>query len=82
MFVLREVFDFGYEQIADAVGETPAAVRQTAHRARGHVAARRPRGAVTRRPPSSGRAALAPGVGADPVVAVLRVRVAWIARRR
>ncbi|MFC8230804.1 RNA polymerase sigma-70 factor [Streptomyces sp. NPDC057287] len=48
VFVLREVFDLGYEEIADAVGKSPAAVRQTAHRARAHVAARRPRGAVSR----------------------------------
>jgi RNA polymerase sigma-70 factor (TIGR02957 family) len=43
VFVLREVFETPYEEIADAVGKTPAAVRQIAHRAREHVAARRPR---------------------------------------
>jgi RNA polymerase sigma-70 factor (ECF subfamily) len=48
VFVLREVFDLGYEEIADAVGKNPAAVRQIAHRARSHVAARRPRGPVSR----------------------------------
>jgi RNA polymerase sigma-70 factor (ECF subfamily) len=47
VFVLREVFDLGYDEIADAVGRSPAAVRQIAHRAREHVAARRPRGVVT-----------------------------------
>src|SRR3984885_9677720 len=47
VFVLREVFDLDYDEIAEAVGKTPAAVRQIAHRARAHVAARRPRGAVT-----------------------------------
>ncbi|MEV5650485.1 RNA polymerase sigma-70 factor [Nocardia sp. NPDC052254] len=47
VFVLREVFDLGYDEIADAVGKTPAAVRQIAHRARAHVAARRPRGVVS-----------------------------------
>ncbi|WP_410575356.1 RNA polymerase sigma-70 factor [Amycolatopsis sp. cmx-4-61] len=47
VFVLREVFDLGYGEIAEAVGKSPAAVRQIAHRARSHVAARRPRGAVT-----------------------------------
>ncbi|PRY02525.1 RNA polymerase sigma-70 factor [Allonocardiopsis opalescens] len=46
VFVLREVFDLGYEEIAAAVGKTPAAVRQIAHRARRHVDARRPREAV------------------------------------
>ena len=43
VFVLREVFDVPYDQIAEAVGKSPAAVRQIAHRARDHVAARRPR---------------------------------------
>ncbi|MEW2503884.1 MULTISPECIES: RNA polymerase sigma-70 factor [unclassified Amycolatopsis] len=48
VFVLREVFDLGYGEIADAVGKSGAAVRQIAHRAREHVAARRPRGPVSR----------------------------------
>ncbi|MGW9306555.1 RNA polymerase sigma-70 factor [Saccharomonospora azurea] len=43
VFVLRDVFDFGYDEIAEAVDKSPAAVRQIAHRAREHVAARRPR---------------------------------------
>ena len=43
VFVLREVFDVGYDEIAAAVDKTPAAVRQIAHRARQHVDARRPR---------------------------------------
>jgi RNA polymerase sigma-70 factor, ECF subfamily len=47
VFVLREVFDHDYDEIAAAVGKSPAAVRQIAHRAREHVAARRPRGAVS-----------------------------------
>ncbi|MFF0147733.1 RNA polymerase sigma-70 factor (ECF subfamily) [Amycolatopsis sulphurea] len=47
VFVLREVFDLGYDEIAEAVGKTPAAVRQIAHRARVHVSERRPRGAVS-----------------------------------
>ncbi|KHK95102.1 RNA polymerase sigma24 factor [Microbacterium mangrovi] len=42
VFVLREVFDVPYDEIADAVGKSPAAVRQIAHRAKDHVAARRP----------------------------------------
>ncbi|MFG3316704.1 RNA polymerase sigma-70 factor [Streptomyces sp. NPDC048171] len=48
VFVLREVFALEYDEIAEAVDKTPAAVRQTAHRARAHVAARRPRGVVSR----------------------------------
>ncbi|MFD7530832.1 MULTISPECIES: RNA polymerase sigma-70 factor [unclassified Streptomyces] len=47
VFVLREVFDVEYDEIAEAVGKSPAAVRQIAHRARAHVAARRPRGVVS-----------------------------------
>ncbi|TWF76964.1 RNA polymerase sigma-70 factor (ECF subfamily) [Pseudonocardia hierapolitana] len=47
VFVLREVFDLGYDEIAEAVDKTPAAVRQIAHRARAHVAARRPREVVS-----------------------------------
>lgn len=47
MFVLHDVFDFGYDEIAESVGRTQAAVRQIAHRARSHVASRRPRGPVS-----------------------------------
>ncbi|MEU8298892.1 RNA polymerase sigma-70 factor [Micromonospora sp. NPDC048909] len=55
VFVLREVFDLGYDEIAEAVDKSPAAVRQIAHRARAHVAARRPRDVVS---PAETRAAL------------------------
>ncbi|MGY3681478.1 RNA polymerase sigma-70 factor [Streptomyces sp. TE33382] len=55
VFVLREVFDLGYDEIAEAVDKSPAAVRQIAHRARTHVAARRPRTTIT---PTETRAAL------------------------
>ncbi|CAA9417950.1 MAG: sigma-70 region 2 domain protein [uncultured Rubrobacteraceae bacterium] len=48
VFVLRDVFETPYQEIAEAVGKTPAAVRQIAHRARQHVAARRPRIQVDR----------------------------------
>ncbi|SDL02309.1 RNA polymerase sigma-70 factor [Streptomyces indicus] len=47
VFVLREVFDIDYDEIAAAVDKSPAAVRQIAHRARRHVDARRPRRAVS-----------------------------------
>ncbi|MCO4699057.1 RNA polymerase sigma-70 factor [Streptomyces sp. RO-S4] len=43
VFVLREVFGFGHAEIAEAVERSETAVRQTAHRARAHVRARRPR---------------------------------------
>jgi RNA polymerase sigma-70 factor (ECF subfamily) len=55
VFVLREVFALDYDEIAEAVDKTPAAVRQVAHRARAHVAARRPRGVAS---PAETRAAL------------------------
>ncbi|GAA1976726.1 RNA polymerase sigma-70 factor [Nocardioides panacihumi] len=48
VFVLREVFDVPYGEIADALDKSAAAVRQIGHRARGHVAARRPRMEVSR----------------------------------
>jgi RNA polymerase sigma-70 factor (ECF subfamily) len=48
VLVLHEVFDVPYDEIAEAVGKSAAAVRQIAHRARQHVAARRPRVAVSR----------------------------------
>jgi RNA polymerase sigma-70 factor (TIGR02957 family) len=47
VFVLREVFEFGYDEIAQAVDKSPTAVRQITHRARAHVAARRPRGVTS-----------------------------------
>ncbi len=43
VFVLREVFGFGHDEIAEIVEKSPAAVRQMAHRAREHVQARRRR---------------------------------------
>ncbi|MGC2998634.1 RNA polymerase sigma-70 factor [Streptomyces sp. G35A] len=55
VFVLREVFDLEYGEIAEAVDKSPAAVRRIARRARAHVAARRPRGVVS---PAEARNAL------------------------
>jgi RNA polymerase sigma-70 factor (ECF subfamily) len=48
VFVLREVFDIPYGEIAEAIGKSAVAVRQIGHRAREHVAARRPRMEVSR----------------------------------
>ena len=48
VFVLREVFDLPFEEIAAATGRSAPAVRQIAHRARSHVTARRPRVQVGR----------------------------------
>ncbi len=55
VFVLHEVFALEYDELAEAVGKSPAAVRQIAHRAREHVAERRPRGVVS---PADTRTAL------------------------
>lgn len=43
VFVLREVFGYSNSEIAEALGKSEAAIRQTAHRAKAHVEARRPR---------------------------------------
>ena len=43
VFVLREVLDLDFAEIAAAIGKSEAACRQLLHRARGHVAARRRR---------------------------------------
>src|SRR5438046_2118163 len=58
VFGLREVFDLDYEEIAEAVGKTPAAVRQIAHRFLGDGG-------------GGAQAALAPVIGADAVAAGL-----------
>jgi RNA polymerase sigma-70 factor (ECF subfamily) len=47
VFVLREVFDVSYAEIAQAVDKSEAAVRQIASRARQHVGERRPRSSVS-----------------------------------
>ncbi|MFJ4713225.1 RNA polymerase sigma-70 factor [Streptomyces sp. NPDC088785] len=47
-FVLREVFDFGYAEVASAVGRSESACRQLVVRARRHMAAGRPRFAADR----------------------------------
>jgi RNA polymerase sigma-70 factor (ECF subfamily) len=43
VFVLREVFGYSNAEIAEALDKSEAAIRQTAHRAKAHVDARRPR---------------------------------------
>ncbi|MFC8824992.1 RNA polymerase sigma-70 factor [Streptomyces sp. NPDC057137] len=48
VFVLREVFEMPYDEIAEVVGKSPATARQIARRAREHVSARRPRVRVSR----------------------------------
>ena len=43
VFVLREVFGFGFDEVAEVVGRTEPACRQLAARARRHMQAGRPR---------------------------------------
>ena len=47
-FLLREVFDLGYPEIARMIGKSQAACRQMVHRAKERVRAGRPRFAVSR----------------------------------
>jgi RNA polymerase sigma-70 factor, ECF subfamily len=49
VFVLREVFGFGFPEVAAAVGRSEAACRQLAVRARRHMDAERPRFEADRR---------------------------------
>ena len=49
VFVLREVFDFGFPEIASAVGRSEAACRQLVVRARRHMAEGRPRFEASRK---------------------------------
>jgi RNA polymerase sigma-70 factor (ECF subfamily) len=42
-FLLREVFDRDYDEVADTLDSTPAAVRQLVHRAKSRIAEGRPR---------------------------------------
>lgn len=43
VFLLREVFDYDYEEIAPIVGKSPANCRQILKRSRQHITAQRPR---------------------------------------
>jgi RNA polymerase sigma-70 factor, ECF subfamily len=49
VFLLREVFDYGYEEIAAVVGKSPDNCRQIAVRARRQVEAKKPRFEASRR---------------------------------
>jgi RNA polymerase sigma-70 factor (ECF subfamily) len=42
-FLLHDVFDLGFEEVAEALGRDPAACRQLASRARSHVREEKPR---------------------------------------
>ena len=52
-FLLHDVFDMPFEEVAGAIGRDPAACRQLASRARAHVRAERPRYRVS---PEEGQA--------------------------
>jgi RNA polymerase sigma-70 factor (ECF subfamily) len=43
VFLLRDVFDYDYKEIAPIIGKTEAACRQLSRRAKQHIAAHRPR---------------------------------------
>ncbi len=43
VFLLHDVFSYGYPETAHIVGRSPATCRQLAHRARQHIGAERPR---------------------------------------
>jgi RNA polymerase sigma-70 factor, ECF subfamily len=79
-FVLHDVFDMPFGEVAEVVGRTPEAVRQLASRARGHVQRERPRFAAS--PDEHDRAvrAFARAVAAgrlEDLVAVLDPDVVW-----
>ena len=48
VFLLREVFDYGYQEVAQIVGKSEANCRQVANRARHHLEERKPRFEVDR----------------------------------
>ena len=52
-FLLHDVFDYSFTQVADALGRNEAACRQLASRARARVREARPAGAAPARPASS-----------------------------
>lgn len=47
-FLLREVFDLGYDELARTLGKSEAACRQLVHRAKAQIRERRPRFSVPR----------------------------------
>jgi len=56
-FLLHDVFDYSFTQVADTLGRNEAACRQLASRARTRVRDARPIGAIPMRPASSAEAA-------------------------
>jgi RNA polymerase sigma-70 factor (ECF subfamily) len=79
-FVLHDVFDMPFGEVAEVVGRTPDAVRQLASRARRHVASERPRFEASADEHDRAVHAFAEAVGQgdlDGLVAVLDPDVVW-----
>jgi RNA polymerase sigma-70 factor (ECF subfamily) len=79
-FVLHEVFDVPFGEIAQVVGRTPEAVRQLASRARRHVKRESPRFAASRDEHNRAVRAFAQAVAdgnLENLVAVLDPAVVW-----
>ncbi|MEV0157845.1 sigma-70 family RNA polymerase sigma factor [Micromonospora sp. NPDC050686] len=73
VFVLHEVFDVSYDEIAAALDKTPSAVRQIAYRARQHVDARRPRQVVLARLTRAALDSLRHAIGTEDLQGLLHV---------
>jgi RNA polymerase sigma-70 factor (ECF subfamily) len=81
-FVLHDVFDVPFGEVAEAVGRSPEAVRQLASRARRHVHEQRPRFEASPDEHARAVSAFAAAVAAgdlDGLVAVLDPDVVWTA---
>jgi RNA polymerase sigma-70 factor (ECF subfamily) len=79
-FVLHDVFDVPFPDVAEVVGRTPEAVRQLASRARRHVTRERPRFAASRDEHDRAVRAFAQAVtegDLEGLVAVLDPDVVW-----
>jgi RNA polymerase sigma-70 factor, ECF subfamily len=79
-FVLHDVFNVPFDEVAEVVGRTPEAVRQLASRARRHVKRERPRFAATREQHDRAVRAFAQAVAEgdlEGLVAVLDPDVVW-----
>ena len=76
VFVLREAFDYGYDEIAGIVGKSEANCRQLASRARRHVGERQPRFEASRELVRRFVAALQAGE-TEPLVELLAADVAF-----
>jgi len=79
-FVLHDVFDVPFPDVAEVVGRTPEAVRQLASRARRHVQRERPRFAASPDEHDRAERAFAAAVAEgdlDGLVAVLDPAVVW-----